>query len=139
MSESAAERGPVVAPNGHSAGDDDRRARGLAKMSEVYGWEFKDGPGDHFAATADHLFADIWSREALSIRDRRLLLIGLLTAQNLFDVAEIQIGAALGNGEFTPDQLRDAALFLCHYAGWPLGTKLDSVVGKVIAQQEKKK
>ncbi|MFC8042337.1 carboxymuconolactone decarboxylase family protein [Nocardia sp. NPDC057353] len=117
----------------------ERRARGLAKMGEVYGWEFQDGPGDHFAATADHLFADIWSREALSIRDRRLLLIGLLTAQNLFDVAEIQIGAALGNGEFTPEQLRDAALFLCHYAGWPLGTKLDSVVGKVIAQQEKKK
>ncbi|MGH8883281.1 MAG: carboxymuconolactone decarboxylase family protein, partial [Stackebrandtia sp.] len=34
-----------------------RRARGLAKMGEVYGWEVSDGPGAHFAATVDHLFA----------------------------------------------------------------------------------
>lgn len=116
----------------------ERRARGLAKMSEVYGWDFADGPGDHFAVTADHLFADIWSRPELSIRDRRLLLLGALTAQGLFDVAEIQIGSALGNGEFTPAQLREISLFLCHYVGWPAGTSLDSVVGKVVAQHEKK-
>ena len=116
----------------------ERRARGLAKMSEVYGWDLADGPGEHFAVTADHLFADIWSRPELSIRDRRLLLLGALTAQGLFDVAEIQIGSALGNGEFTPAQLREISLFLCHYVGWPAGTSLDSVVGKVVAQHEKK-
>jgi 4-carboxymuconolactone decarboxylase len=116
----------------------ERRARGLAKMSEVYGWDFADGPGEHFAVTADHLFADIWSRPELSIRDRRLLLLGALTAQGLFDVAEIQIGSALGNGELTPAQLREISLFLCHYVGWPAGTSLDSVVGKVVAQHEKK-
>ncbi|WP_067701059.1 carboxymuconolactone decarboxylase family protein [Nocardia jejuensis] len=116
---------------------DDRRERGLKKMSEVYGWEFQDGPGEHFAVTADHLFADIWSRPGLSIRDRRLLLIGALTSQGLFDVAEIQIGAALRNEELDEEQLREIALFLCHYAGWPAGTKLDGVVGKVIAQERK--
>ncbi|MCU1648522.1 MAG: carboxymuconolactone decarboxylase, partial [Nocardia sp.] len=31
---------------------DERRERGLKKMSEVYGWEFQDGPGEHFAVTA---------------------------------------------------------------------------------------
>ncbi|MGN2636900.1 carboxymuconolactone decarboxylase family protein [Nocardia takedensis] len=120
-----------------AAVDDDVRRRGLAKMSEVYGWEFQDGPGEHFAVTADHLFADIWSREALSLRDRRLLLLGALTAQGLFDVAEIQIGAALGNEELDETQLREIALFLCHYVGWPAGTKLDSVVGSVLAQRRK--
>ena len=120
-----------------AAVDDDVRRRGLAKMSEVYGWEFQDGPGEHFAVTADHLFADIWSREALSLRDRRLLLLGALTAQGLFDVAEIQIGAALGNEELDEAQLREIALFLCHYVGWPAGTKLDSVVGSVLAQRRK--
>lgn len=55
---------------------DDRRQRGLEMMGKVYGFEFQDGPGAHFAATADHLFADIWSRPGLSIRDRRLLLLG---------------------------------------------------------------
>ncbi|MBB5913435.1 4-carboxymuconolactone decarboxylase [Nocardia transvalensis] len=115
----------------------ERRKRGLEKMSEVYGWEFSDGPGEHFAVTADHLFADIWSRPGLSVRDRRLLLIGALTAQGLFDVAEIQLGSALRNEELTADQLREIALFLCHYVGWPAGTTLDSVAGKVIGQQEK--
>ncbi|WP_051499572.1 carboxymuconolactone decarboxylase family protein [Nocardia sp. BMG51109] len=106
-------------------------------MSEVYGWEFSDGPGDHFAVTADHLFAGIWSRPELDLRERRLLLIGALTAQGQFDVAEIQLGAALRNGEFTADQLREMALFLCHYVGWPAGTALDGVVGKVVDQQRK--
>lgn len=117
----------------------DVRKRGLAKMTEVYGWEFEDGPGEHFAVTADHLFADIWSRPALTVRERRLLLLGALTAQGNVDVAEIQIGAALRNGELTEEQLREIALFLCHYVGWPAGTKLDGTVGKVIAQERRKK
>ena len=108
---------------------DDTRRRGLDMMTKVYGWEMQDGPGDHFAVTADHLFADIWSRPGLSIRDRRLLLLGALTAQGLTDVAEIQIGAALHNEELDEEQLREIALFLCHYVGWPLGTKLDSTIG----------
>ncbi|NKY84435.1 carboxymuconolactone decarboxylase family protein [Nocardia veterana] len=114
-----------------------RRARGLAKMSEVYGWEVADGPGAHFAVTVDHLFADIWSRPELSVRDRRLLLLGALTAQGLHDVSEIQVSAALRNGELTEEQLREIAIFLCHYTGWAAGTKFDSVVGKVVAAEKK--
>ncbi|MBW0274144.1 carboxymuconolactone decarboxylase [Nocardia sp. MH4] len=121
-----------------STTDDDLRQRGLAKMSEVYGWDFTDGPGDYFAVTADHLFGEIWSRPALTVRERRLLLLGALTAQGHLDIAEIQIGAALRNGELTEEQLREIALFLCHYVGWPAGTKLDGAVGKVVAQERRK-
>ncbi|WP_330231228.1 carboxymuconolactone decarboxylase family protein [Nocardia sp. NBC_00508] len=113
------------------------RQRGLAKMAEVYGTEFQDYPGAHFAVTADHLFADVWSRPGLTIRDRRLLLLGALTAQGAIDTAGIQIGAALRNGELTEDQLHEIAVFLCHYVGWPNGTKLDLLVGTIVAQQKK--
>ncbi|MFC9362678.1 carboxymuconolactone decarboxylase family protein [Rhodococcus sp. NPDC057014] len=116
---------------------DDTRTRGLAMMEKVYGFEMQDGPGAHFAVTADHLFADIWSRPGLSIRDRRLLLLGALTAQGLVDVAEIQVGAALHNEELDEDQLREIALFLCHYVGWPLGTKLDAMIGGVLHKRKK--
>ncbi|MGZ4517737.1 MAG: carboxymuconolactone decarboxylase family protein [Mycobacteriaceae bacterium] len=116
---------------------DERRARGLAMMEKVYGWKMQDGPGEHFAVTADHLFAEIWSRPGLSIRDRRLLLLGALTAQGQIDVAEIQVGAALHNEELDEDQLREIALFLCHYVGWAQGTKLDSTIGKVVAKRKK--
>ena len=70
------------------------RQRGLEKMAEVYGWEFEDGPGDFFGYTADHLFADIWSRPGLDTKERRLLLVGMLAAQGAADVLEIQLGAA---------------------------------------------
>ncbi|WP_330254077.1 carboxymuconolactone decarboxylase family protein [Nocardia sp. NBC_00565] len=123
--------------NTHSPSES--RQRGLARMSEVYGWEFADGPGEHFALTADHLFGDIWSRAVLTDRDRRLLLLGALTATGLFDVAEIQVGAALRNNELTEEQLREIAIFLCHYVGWPAGTKLDSAIGTVLSQERRKK
>ena len=73
----------------------EERRRGLEKMEEVYGFEMSDGDGDFFRYTADHLFADIWSRPGLSDRDRRLLLIGLLAGTGAHDVLTIQVPAAL--------------------------------------------
>jgi 4-carboxymuconolactone decarboxylase len=111
----------------------DRRDRGLKKMSEVYGWQVQDGPGDFFGITVDHLFAEIWTRPGLSLRDRRLLLLGLLTGQGAQDVADIQIGAALRCGDLSADELREVSIFLTHYAGWPAGSRLSMQVEKLIA------
>lgn len=110
---------------------DQTRARGLAKMSEVYGWEFQDGPGDFFGYTADHLFADIWNRPGLTNRDRRLLLIGLLAATGP-DVLEIQVPAAYQAGELDDAALREIVIFLAHYAGWPVAARLNNVVEETI-------
>jgi 4-carboxymuconolactone decarboxylase len=115
----------------------ERRQKGLDKMSEVYGWEMQDGPGDFFAHTADQLFAEVWTREGLTVRDRRLLLLGALAATGQTDVAEIQAGAALGNGELDGDQLLEIALFLCYYVGWPQGTRLNMMFGEVIKKHKK--
>jgi len=110
----------------------EQRRRGLEKMAEVYGWEFQDGPGEFFRYTADHLFADIWTRPGLSIRDRRLILIGLLAGRGAADVFAIQADAAYRNGELDDNALREIVIFLCHYAGWPTGAQLDPVVEKII-------
>lgn len=109
------------------------RARGLAKMEQVYGFDMTDGTGDFFAYTADHLFADIWCRPGLSDRDRRLLLIGLLTGAGAADVLGIQVPAAHANGELDDEALREIVVFLSHYAGWPNGARLNSVVEETIA------
>ena len=110
------------------------RRRGLARMSEVYGWDLQDGPGDFFRYTADHLFADIWNRPGLSIRDRRLLLIGLLAGTGQDDVLGIQVPAAYANGELDDDALREIVIFLCHYAGWPAGARLNTLAEQTIAK-----
>ena len=110
------------------------RRKGLEKMEQVYGFDMTDGEGDFFRYTADHLFADIWQRPGLSDRDRRLLLIGLLTGQGAADVLGIQVPAAHANGELTDEALREIVVFLSHYAGWPQGARLNSVVEETIAK-----
>jgi 4-carboxymuconolactone decarboxylase len=110
------------------------RRLGLERMEEVYGWEFNDGPGDFFGYTADHLFADIWNRPGLTDRDRRLLLIGLLSGKGATDVLGIQVPAAYRNGELDEHTLREIVIFLCHYAGWPEGARLNSIVEDTIAK-----
>lgn len=116
-----------------------KRQRGLETMAEVYGWgEVGDGDGDFFGYTAEHLFGEIWQREGLSFRDRRLLLIGLLVGRGLHDVVGLQIEAALGNGELDADALREIVILLTHYAGWPDGAKLNSQVETLIAKAAKK-
>jgi len=113
------------------------RRRGLEKMEQVYGFDMADADpdsGDFFRYTADHLFGDIWQRPGLSDRDRRLLLIGLLAGTGGHDVLGIQVPAAHANGELDDGALREIVVFLCHYAGWPVGARLNSLVEETIAK-----
>jgi alkylhydroperoxidase/carboxymuconolactone decarboxylase family protein YurZ len=79
-------------------------------------------------------YADIWNRPGLSDRDRRLLLIGLLTGRGSHDVLTIQVPAALSSGDLDAEALREVVVFLSHYAGWPDGAGLNSLVEETIAQ-----
>jgi len=115
----------------------DQRRRGLDKMAEVYGWEVGDGPGDFFGMTVEHLFGEVWTRDGLSQRERRLLLIGICVGSGLHDVAELQLDAALRLDELDAEELRDVVIFATHYAGWPKGAKLNSFVEELIAKAER--
>jgi 4-carboxymuconolactone decarboxylase len=116
--------------------DPERRRTGLETMAEVYGWEVSDGPGDYFHYTVEHLFGEIWQRPGLSMRDRRLLLIGLLVGTGAFDVIPIQLGGALANDELDEESAREIVVFLAHYAGWPAGAKLYTMVEAALASSE---
>jgi len=118
--------------------DDDKRAAGFEMMKQVYGWDVSDGPGDFFSMTVEHLFGDVWTRDGLTLRERRLLLFGLLVGMNMYDVIGIQLEAALSLGEFEHDELREVVIFLTHYAGWPKGAKLNSQVEELIARHQQK-
>jgi 4-carboxymuconolactone decarboxylase len=107
-------------------------------MEQVYGFDMTDGGGDFFAYTADHLFADIWNRPGLTDRDRRLLLIGLLSGQGAADVLGIHIPAAHAAGDLDDAALREIVVFLSHYAGWPHGARLNSIVEETIADAARK-
>ena len=115
------------------------RAAGRAKMDEVYGFsvdpETIEGP--YVDVTVDHLFGAIWTREALDIRDRRMLTIGVLAALGQAPLLEIQFRSALERGELTEEQVREIVLHLAHYIGWPLSTGVNAAAEKIIAQRAK--
>ncbi|HKY17039.1 MAG TPA: carboxymuconolactone decarboxylase family protein [Microthrixaceae bacterium] len=126
-------------PQDQYPSDPQRRREGLEMMSKVYGWEASDGPGDFFGMTVEHLFGEVWTREGLSMRDRRLLLVGFMVGAGLDDVLPLQLGAALGNEELTDDELREITVFLTHYCGWPRGAKVNTAAEKAIAAAAKER
>ncbi|UBU10536.1 carboxymuconolactone decarboxylase family protein [Nonomuraea gerenzanensis] len=89
---------------------------------------------DSFGMTAERQFADLWSRSVLTVRERRLLLLGLLVGQGLHEMTDAQLDVALRAGELSEAELREVAVFLTHYAGWARGAKLNDQVESLIAR-----
>ena len=124
------------------AGEEDPgspRARGIAKMQEVYGFSVDPDtiPGPYVEFTVDHLFGEVWTRSDLDIRDRRLMTIGVLAALGQSQLVEIQFQSALDRDELTEDQVRETVVHLAHYIGWPLSTGVNEAAEKVIARRHR--
>jgi 4-carboxymuconolactone decarboxylase len=113
---------------------------GLKTMDAVYGPGFSETMPDvsnpMLEDTIDHLFGEIWSRPGLSIRDRRLLVIGATAALGRADLIEIQVRGALQNAELSPGELREAVLQLHYYVGWGNGTQVNRGVETAITEHE---
>src|ERR1700727_787988 len=117
---------------------DELRRKGLEKMNEGCGWEMPNIEGDaYFDLTVDHLFGSIWTRPGLSMPEKRIMTLTAVTATGSRDLAEIQINAALLNGELNETELKEMAVFLTHYLGFPLGSALNGAVSNVVAKRKK--
>lgn len=117
-----------------------RRERGLAKYREVYGddaFVFEEGASEFFDLMLTQLFGEVWSRPALDVPQRRLLVMGVLAAQRAFDTLGIQFTRALEAGEMTVEQVRETAIHLIPYVGYPSSSDLYRVSETSIAGFEK--
>lgn len=117
----------------------DKRAAGIAKMQEVYGFSVDPDaiPGRYAEMTVDHLFGTVWTSDELGVRDRRLMTIGVLAALGKTDLLDIQFSCALERGELTVEQLREVVVHITHYIGWPMSTGMNQTAENVIARQAK--
>ncbi len=115
----------------------DARAAGMAKMQEVYGFTVDpaDLPGRYTDITVDHLFGTVWTDDTIDLRQRRLLTIGVLVAQDKPELLEIQFDAALGRGELTVEQVREVVVHLTHYVGWPISTGISGAAEAIIRRR----
>ena len=118
-------------------GDDERTARGEAMFEAVYGGVVDLPPRDQRDAfvtnTVDQLFAETWSRDVLSVGQRRLLIIGSVIASGQTEIAEIQIRAALALGELTVKQVEEIRVFMVNYVGYPLISSFAAALTRAIA------
>lgn len=115
--------------------ESDRWERGAAKIKEVYAGDVITPPKGAMAFAdlmLEQLFAEIWTRDALTMRDRRLLLLGAIAALGEPMTFGIQSKASIKNGELTPEQLRECLIFLTQYVGYPRAAGLIGVVEKAI-------
>jgi 4-carboxymuconolactone decarboxylase len=116
--------------------DDDRYQRGADKIKEVYAGDVIVPPKGAMAFSdlmLESLFAEVWTRDVLSMRDRRLILLGAIGALGEKDTFGIQAKASLKNEELTPEQLREVLIMLANYAGYPRAAGLIGVVEQQIA------
>ncbi len=117
--------------------DPDRRKKGEETIKQVYAGDVivpPEGASAFVHIMLDQLFAEVWTREALSMRDRRLLLLGAIAALGEQMTFGIQSKAAIKNGELSPEQLREVLVFLVHYVGYPRAAGLIGVVEKSIQE-----
>jgi len=114
--------------------------RGMEKMAEVYGGEVVALPEGTLAfndVMMRGLFAEVWDRDILSVRDRRLLIMGVIAARGSVDTWKIQAAASLANSELSEDELRETLVMLAPYAGYPSVAPLVAETEGVIARGRK--
>jgi len=102
--------------------DDARYEIGMGMVEKVYGPGSSDlmkglDASPFVNETVSRLFGEIWSRPGLSMRDKRLLVLGATATMGRPDLVEIQIRGALINEELTPEQLEEISLLMLFYVG----------------------
>ncbi len=118
----------------------ERRARGLETMKKVYAGDVPvppEGASPFADIMLEQVFAEVWTRPALSMRERRLLIMGVVACMGESMTWGIQAMAALKNGELTPEQVREALIQVAQYAGYPRAAGLMAVTEQTIAKFQK--
>ena len=122
------------------AADEERWKRGAEMMKKVYAGDVAAAPKGALAFSdlmLEQLFAEVWTREALSVKERRLVIMGVIACMGEKDTWRIQARAALKNGELDAEQLREVVITLAQYAGYPRAAGILGVTEAVIAEVAK--
>ena len=120
----------------------ERYAAGMSKRREVLG----DAHVDYAMAVVAPLTAEfqdlitryawgeIWTRPGLDVRSRRVLVIGTMVALGLWDELRMHMRAALVEGQFTGDDVKEIILQQAVYCGVPAAHRAFAVLSSVIAE-----
>ena len=99
----------------------ERYERGLKKFEDVIGYPAPEKGPAFLRLTLENLFADVWCREGMSTRDRRLITLTVLVLQNRRESLLGHLRQALRSGDLSKREVSELMIHLAHYAGWPTG------------------
>jgi len=122
--------------------DPERRKRGAEMLTKVYAGDVVVPPEGQSAFAdlmLEQVFAEVWTRPALTMRERRLLIMGAIAALGESMTWKIQVRAAIKNGELSADQAREALLQLTQYVGYPRAAGLLGPTEEAIRDASAKK
>ena len=107
--------------------DQERRDGGMAKRRKVLGNAWVDrANANKTAFNADfqdmitrYAWGEIWSRPGLDRKTRSAITLTALTALGQWDEFRLHVRAALAEGGFTPDDIKEIVLQQMIYCGVP--------------------
>jgi len=123
--------------------DESRYEYGRRWTDLVYGEGYHDANINHDGSpyneeTVAHLFGEIWSRPGLSLRERRLLVMGASAQLGRGDLIETQVYGGLENNEFSEAELREIILQLTPYIGWGKSSASNRGINAALARWKAK-
>ena len=84
-------------------------------------------------------WGEIWTRPHYDERTRRILVIGTMIALGQWDEFRLHVGAALREGGFTENDIKEIILQQAIYCGVPAANHAFKEAGEVIAETTKSK
>lgn len=101
----------------------ERLEKGREALTKIYGEQAAEYVASNVGTpytdeTVGRLFGEVWERPGLSLRDRRLLVLGATAMLGRADLVEFQVYGGLQGGDFDREQLDEAIFQLAYYVGW---------------------
>ena len=125
--------------------DKERHDKGMAKRRKVLGNEWVDRSiAKKTAFNAEfqdfitrYAWGDLWQRPHFDERTRRVLVIGSMIALGQWDEFRLHVGAALREGDFTADDIKEIIMQQAIYCGVPKANHAFKEAGEIIAELKK--
>jgi 4-carboxymuconolactone decarboxylase len=120
----------------------ERHALGMAKRRKVLGNEWVDRANAKKSPFTEEFqdfitraaWGEIWTRPHFDERMRRVLVIGTMIALAQWDEFRLHVRAALAEGNFSADDIKEVILQQAIYCGVPAANHAFKEAAKVIAE-----
>jgi 4-carboxymuconolactone decarboxylase len=116
----------------------EQREKGLEWFDKVMGFRPPVIPDDPFLdTTVDHLFANVWARPGLGVKERRIATLVVLMQLGNEQTLKLHFGAAMKQKQLSDTEIDELILHVAHYAGWPVAAISSQIVRALRTERDK--